>query len=320
MKYRYRNLIPTMVFATLCLQPLARAAEATDLIPVAVLDLDAADPKLKERGAQLALLITTKLSTTDGIITVERQDLTKVLGEQELGASGLVDPASAARIGHLTGARVLVVGRIFTVAGDATAALKIMSTETGRVYGVTESFPVDEPPAGPAKKLAAKITETLQAKKDTLIAPMRLDRDRIAQIREKLAGRVLPSVAISIPEQHLGPAVVDPAAETEIGLILTQAGFAIFSGEAAGRADFLVRGEAFSEAGVRRGNLVSCRARVEVKVVAAQGGRVVAVDRQTTWAVDTAEHIAAKLALQTAGAELAERLAYSLAAVRESKP
>jgi len=41
---------------------------------------------------------------------------------------------TAARIGHLTGARVLVTGRLFTVEGETTAALKIMSTETGRVF------------------------------------------------------------------------------------------------------------------------------------------------------------------------------------------
>jgi hypothetical protein len=289
----------------------ARAAEA-DLIPVAVLDLDGTEGRMKERGAQLALLISTQLSTMDGVATVERQDLAKLLGEQELGNSGMVDTATAARIGHLTGARVLVVGRVFTVAGETSAALKIMSTETGRVFGATESFAVEAPPAGPAAKLAAKIGEILKTKKDALIARPVTTEDRIARLKQKLAGRTLPSVAISIPEQHIGPAVIDPAAETEIGLILSQAGFTVLAGEAAARADFQVGGEAFSEAGIRRGGLVSCLARVEVKVVAREGGKVARTDRQVSWAVDTAEHIAAKTALQHAGAELAERIADSL--------
>jgi hypothetical protein len=316
------KLILSLFLGSVALHPPAQAAapQAVDPIPVAVFDLEATDGKLKERGVQVSLLLTTQLSAMEGITMVERQDLAKLLGEQELGASGMVDPASAARIGHLTGARVLVVGRIFTVSGETTAALKIMSTETGRVFGVAESFPVDEPPAGPAGKLAAKVAEKLQMKKDALIAPTVSDQDRVARIKVKLGSQRLPSVAIFIPEQHLGPAVIDPAAETEIGLILGQAGFVLLSGEAAAKADFQIRGEAFSETGVRRGNLISCRARVEVKAIAREGGRVVSVDRQTTWAVDTAEHIAAKLALQKAGAELAERLAGALPTQRKGQP
>ncbi len=288
-----------------------RSAE-TDIIPVAVLDLDATDGRLKERGAQLALLISAQLSTMDGIATVERQDLAKLLGEQELGNSGMVDPGTAARIGHLTGARVLVTGRVFTVAGETMAALKIMSTETGRVFGAAENFSVEEPPAGPAGKLTAKVGEILNTKKDALIARPVTAEDRIARLKKKLAGRTLPSVAISIPEQHIGPPVIDPAAETEIGLILGQAGFTVLAGEAAAKADFQIHGEAFSETGIRRGGLVSVRARVEVKAVARDGGKVALADRQVSWAVDTAEHIAAKSALQRAGAELADRIADSL--------
>ena len=285
-----------------------------EYIPVAVLDLEATDPKLKERGQQLAMLVSTQLSTMDGIVTVERQELAKLLGEQELGNSGMVDPASAARIGHLTGARVLVIGRVFAVAGETTAALKVMSTETGRVYGAAESFSVEASPSGPAAKLAAKVGEILKTKKNDLVArPVTAD-DRIARLKQKLAGRALPSVAITIAEQHIGAPVIDPAAETEIGLILGKAGFTVLTADAAGKADFQVKGEAFSEAGIRRGNLVSCRARVEVKVVAREGGKVALTDRQMSRAVDTAEHIAAKTALQNAGAELAERIADSLVA------
>ena len=309
----HRSLLVSLA-ALACLPSLLLRAVEPDIIPVAVFDFEATDPKLKERGSQMAVLLTTQLSTIDGIATVERQELAKLLSEQELGASGMVDPATAARIGHLTGARVLVTGRLFTVSGETTAALKVMSTETGRVFGATENFSANAPPAGPAAKLGAKVAEILKAKKSLLIAQLVTVDDRIARLKQKLAGRTLPSVTISIPEQHIGPPVIDPAAETEIGLILGQVGFTRLTGEAAAKADFQISGEAFSEAGIRRGGLVSCRARVEVKAVARESGKAVATDRQTSWAVDTAEHIAAKLALQQAGAELAERIAEAMTA------
>jgi hypothetical protein len=307
-------LLLRVLFGFLALHLTAMSAAEVEIIPVAVLDFEAADPKLKERGAQMALLITTHLSTQENVATVERQELAKLLGEQELGASGMVDPATAARIGHLTGARVLVTGRMFTVAGETTAALKVMSTETGRVYGVAENFSPDAAPSGPAGKLATKIGEVLKMRRDALVARVLSDDDRAARIKQKLAGKSLPSVAISIPEQHIASPVIDPAAETEIGLILGKAGFTILTGESAAKADYQIKGEAFSEAGIRRGGLISCRARVEVKVVAREGGRVALMDRQVAWSVDTAEHVSAKGALQAAGAGLAERIADAVTA------
>ncbi|NQU09166.1 hypothetical protein HQ590_00120 [bacterium] len=59
---------------------------------------------------------------------------------------------------------------------------------------------------------------------------------------------------------------------------------------------------------MRKGNLVSCKARVELKLRSLPGGEVLAVDRQTSVAVDISEQMAAKTALQQAAAELAERL------------
>ena len=73
------------------------------------------------------------------------------------------------------------------------------------------------------------------------------------------------------------------------------------------KADIEITGEAFSAYGMRKGNLISCKARVELKAQK-RTGEIVAVDRQTSVAVDIAEQTAAKTALQKAAVELAERL------------
>lgn len=293
----------------------ARAADTTPTAPVAVavFDFESTDPKLKDLGLQLAQLLTARLSVCDDVITVERQDLQKIMGEQELGASGIVNPETAARIGQYTGARVLVTGRLFNAEGETSLVLKVMSAETSRVFGLASDFAAGAPLTEPIEKLTANLVTLLREKRSALIANVPTREDRVARVKQKMAGRALPTLTISIPEQHIGPAVVDPAAETEIGLIFSQAGFTLLNGEAAARADYRISGEAFSEAGLRRGNLVSCRARVEIKVVPRSGGQITLVDRQTTVAVDTAEHVAAKNALQEAGAALAERIADKLA-------
>ena len=73
------------------------------------------------------------------------------------------------------------------------------------------------------------------------------------------------------------------------------------------KADVEITGDAFSAYGMRKGNLISCKSRIEIKA-RKRTGEILAVDRQTSVAVDIAEQTAAKTALQNAALELAERL------------
>jgi hypothetical protein len=105
---------------------------------------------------------------------------------------------------------------------------------------------------------------------------------------------------------------LDPAAETELGLLLKECGFRLLDEKSTDKPDIEITGEAFSAFGMRKGNLISCKARVEIKA-RKRNGDIVAVDRQTSVAVDITEPTAAKTALQTAAAEIAERLLPKLA-------
>ena len=74
------------------------------------------------------------------------------------------------------------------------------------------------------------------------------------------------------------------------------------------KADVLISGEGFSEFATRHGNLVSVKARVEIKAVDRLTDKVLTADRQTAVVVDLAEQVAGKAALQEAAAALAERV------------
>jgi hypothetical protein len=157
--------------------------------------------------------------------------------------------------------------------------------------------------------MAARIVKIVGDKADTLVAKVEKPEDLIGRLQPQVQGRKLPTVSITIAERHIGTATIDPAAETEVGFILQKLGFAVTDKkDTTAKADMEITGEAFSEFGMRKGNLVSCKARVELKAVDRVTGRVLSIDRQTSVAVDLSEHLAAKTALQDAAAKLTERL------------
>src|SRR5439155_5430533 len=110
-------------------------AGAADILTVAVFDFESRDDGMRDAGRNAATLIGADLSANPHIITVERAELEKILGEQELGLSGTVSPETAAKVGHLTGAKVLVTGRVFRADKELVLVAKIIGAETSRVYG-----------------------------------------------------------------------------------------------------------------------------------------------------------------------------------------
>ena len=283
-------------------------AEPPQPLPVAVFDFESKDENVSGLGAKVATLVNANLSAEPNLILVERAELEKVLGEQELGLSGIVTTESAAKVGNLTGAKVLVTGRVFKTDTELFIVAKIIGTETSRVYGELVKGGVDASISDLSENLAKKIAVDVAQKGDTLVAKVQTHEDMIAKIKKELGDKRRPVVAVKIAEQHFGQAVIDPAAQTELSLILQQCGFPLADDHSTNRPAIEITGEAFSEFGMRKGNLQSCRARIEIKARDVATGNIISVDRQTSLAVDIAEHVAAKTALQNGADELAERL------------
>lgn len=302
------------IFSLLISILLAGAGWATaEPLTVAVLPFESSDPALAERGDEVAALLGAHLSTEDGVWTVERSQIDAVLGEQTLGLSGLADPATAIRVGQLIGAQVLVMGRVIPSGKKVVLVAKIISSSTSRVFGETVMAGADEDWTAPSGELSEKIGSILSERKADFV-PVVVSRDeRLAQIKEKLAGLDLPSVSVSVTEEAVSAAVIDPAVETEMQRALLELGFPVLDpARSDAVADIEIRGEAFSENGSRRGQLISARARVEVNVTRRSDGKLLAVDRETATAVDVAAAVAGKSALENAAFELVERLAEKL--------
>lgn len=300
-----------LTLALFALGPLARAG-TQEVFTVAVFDFDSKDEAVRDLGPKVATLINAQLSAEPQIVTVERAELEKVLGEQELGLSGTVSPDTAAKVGHLMGAKVLVTGRVFKADKELILVAKIIGTETSRVYGELVKGSAEGSLTELAGALAKKIAATVAERGETLLAKVQSRKDHVAKIKKSLKADELPSVSVKIGERHFGHPAIDPAAETELCLILTECGFKLVDDKSPDKADIELTGDAFSAYGLRKGNLVSCKARLELKA-RKRTGEILCVDRQMSVGVDIAEQTAAKIALENAATDLAERVLPKLA-------
>lgn len=307
-----KTLLPFLGLMAACATGFAAAA---DTMTIAVFDFESKGD-VRELGPQISTLVAARLSTEPELVVVERAELEKVLSEHELTLSGNVTPDSAAKIQKLTGAKVLVTGRVFKVDKNTVMVAKVMGTETGRVYGEM----VEGGPALSVVELAAqlekKIAAIVNGKADTLVTKAVSVDERVAKIKQALQGKALPAVVVRISERHVGRragAAGDPAAQTTLQMILQQCGFKVVEGTAAETAVIEISGEAFSAFGLQKGNLVTCKARLEIKARDIASGAIRVVDQQTSAGVDVAEQTAGKTALEHAALALAERVAPKLA-------
>jgi len=297
-------------------------------LTVAVLGFESKDTAIVNLGAKITDLVTAQLSINPELRLVEREKLDKILEELDLSLTGIVNENQAAKIGQLTGAKLLVTGRAFTVDKDLIIVAKVIATETSEVQAEISRGSLSGKLTPIVDKLSRKIAKVISEKGPTMVAGGEKKEDKIKEIYDKIKDKKLPQVLVVIFERHLGRPTIDPAAETEFTYILKKCGFTVVTRKKLGlsdwareyfeeskteippaiKADVIVLGEAFSEFGMRKGNLVSSKARVEIQVIDRLSGKILAIDRQTNVAIDLSEQIAAKTAIQEATADIASRL------------
>jgi TolB-like protein len=305
------TLITSLLCGTLFSTAFAQSKkERKAIYPVAILSFQERGEDVRGYSDKVTDLLFAHLAASPQLFLVDRQDLKKILAEQELSLSGLVRPNEAVQVGNLTGAKVLVTGSVLQT--DTTLYLigKVIGTETSRVMGVSVKGPARDDLGELTEKLAAKIAEIIGDQADELVAKPISREDRVATLRKRLGKGKRPSVWIDVAERHVGQSTIDPAAETEIAIYCNEFGFQVIDSDSgsANDADLVITGEGISEFAARHGNLISVRARLEIKVVERKTNKLVAIHRQTSIGVDLSEQIAGKSALQEAAALAAEQL------------
>lgn len=309
------SLIALLMTSTLPAQKKDKGEEEFTVYPVAVFPFAERDRAAAELGNQVSDLLFANLVTSPEMYLVERAEIDKLFTEQELNRSGLINPGQATQIGYLTGAKILVTGSVFVVGDSLYVVAKIIGTETSRVLGASVKGAVDDELDELVEELAKNVASTITGRAKDLVAKPVTKEDRLAALVKSMGKGKRPSVWIDVSERHIGQTTYDPAAETDLMLFCKELGFEVIDRKEGNRkdADVVLTGEGFSQFASRHGNLVSVKARLEVKALDRETGKVLAVDRQTSVAVDLTEHIAGKSALQDAAVGIAERLLPKLA-------
>lgn len=329
---RFALPISMLVVIAICFRNHATAQDAesgvetsdavVEVYPAAVLPFQQRGRDVSERATQVTDLLFAELVTRPELYLVERAELNKILDEQQLSLAGMIDPKSANRVGHLTGAKVLVTGSVMEVNDKLYLVAKIIGTETSRVLGTSVKGNVDGDLGDLVEQLGIKVAKTISDRASEIVAAT-VSRDDTVTALKKLVGKRAkrPSVFISVTERHVGQATIDPAAQTELMLIFRELGFDVIDPVAGQRSDakVLILGEGLSEFASRIGDFQSVKARLEIKAIDQSTGKVLAADRHVAMAVDLTEQIAGKSALQEAAAEIAMRVLPSLVKTKKGR-
>jgi len=258
--------------------------------------------------------LNAMLSELPQVTVVNRDQIEKVAEEHQIALSGLVETSSAVRIGKFLSAQYVVVGRASKIGQTFYLVLKIVDVETTQQTTVSAKAPVENGFEVVLERLGAPLAENVRRLQRPSLP---LEDTALAELHKlvrPLEGKVF---LVAVAERHVDRPLRDPAAQMAIMQRLRSLGLSVIAPKdpVAGwqqsllqtgkyddqKVDFLLEGEGVSAFAAQWHGLVSCRARVELRLVPVPGHAVATTDRGVAAGVDLVESVAAKTALEEAG-------------------
>jgi len=297
---------------TLALVASTIARAGTPPLTVAVYDFTGT-ADVASYGSKVTTLVTADLTTETNLVLVERAELNKALSEQAFGISGMVSSDAAAKIGQITGAKVLVVGQVIkTGENHLVIVAEIIGTETARLFAPKVDGPADNL-LELTSELSRKIAQAITDQATNLVMPAEEPHEvRLERIVKSITGTNRPTVSVHIRQYNQsGHSWQDGPAENEFGAVLLKAGFTVVDDNSDQKPDIEITGEAvtsWGEATPLRGGLLSIDASLDMKIQECKTGRIIAITHQEGIATGVGEVVLDKMSQVNAVDALAERI------------
>jgi TolB-like protein len=101
---------------------------------IAVVEFSDLKGNVTNLGRFLSEELITRLYETKKFKVIERQQLNKIIAEQKLSLTGVVDPATAQKLGRILGVDSIVFGSISDLVKNVKINARLISAETGEVF------------------------------------------------------------------------------------------------------------------------------------------------------------------------------------------
>lgn len=146
------------------------AAAPAQVAVVAPLHVGSTDPGERQLGESLGEVLAVALADQKNLVVVERQKLRNVLDEQKLSVSGLVDPATAAKVGKLLLADLVVAGSIVeTGGGKFHYAVYVIAVDGQRILGSVQM----DGPRSDVERISMELAPKVAALSGTKLPPIK---------------------------------------------------------------------------------------------------------------------------------------------------
>ena len=305
-------------------QPAEKEPELRE-IRVAVFDLDVLEGVDVAPGA-LTDQVNAMLDAMEKVTIVNREEIKKVAEEHKMALAGLVDAASAAQLGKFLAANYVIVGRASRIGQTNYVVLKIIDVATT----VQTTVSAKSASEWGVESLVGRLRVTLRPRLRQLQAPVPVQVDEtLLKMREAAKPLVGKVMMVDVSEAHVNRPLADPAAQMAVANRLRSLGLTVLVPKdppegwkqsllETGRygqqkVDYLLEGEGVSAYAAEIHGMVSCRARVELRLIPVPGRNVALTDRGVAARVDLVDSLAAKAALEEAGASACDSLLQRLA-------
>ena len=300
-------------------------------ITVAVFNLDVTKGVDIDPGA-LTDQINVLLDMLPKVTVVNRDQIAKAAEEHKMSLSGLVDSDTAAKLGKFVSAQYVIVGRASKIGATYYLVLKIVDVETTVQSIVSTKTSLDHG----VETLIERLLPPLTHKVGELQRPTLNKADQAAFLKLKQAAAPLraKTVLLDVGERHINRPLDDPAALMAVSHRLQSFGVQVVIPKDppvgwkqalldAGmyrdqKVDFLIEGEGISAFAAEIHGLVSCRARVELRLIEVPGRQVTMTEKGVDSHVDLVEALAAKSALERAATQATDALITRWAAQRKA--